>query len=1150
MNQQTRVAQVLEGPERAELLALLLQREGVSTAPTIRIIPDPSRETEPFPLTDIQQVYYIGRSSNFDLGGIAAHGYSERDIPGLDIRRLERAFQKAIDRHAMLRAIIQPDGKQRILKEVPNYQIATQDLQALQGDFLDAELNRTRAALSHQVVDVTRWPLFEVRASLLPHQMIRLHLSIDILIFDAWSLRVLYRDIYRYYWQEDIQLPALELSFRDYVLAEHRLKEMPAYKVAWDYWRPRLPNLAAPDLPLAVSLSSINRPRFERLSGHLNPLLWQRLKTEASHRGLTPSGVLLAAFSDVIATFSSSVHFTINLTLFNRRPLHPQVDEIVGDFTSITLLEVDQMEASFELRARKLQTRLWQDIEHNAVSGVELLRELNRLREGTILMPVVFTSLLGMPTFREQADGDKATRKINPRGGAAYGISQTPQVILDHQVAELQEALHFNWDILAEAFPQGFVEAMFGSYCDLLDRLATTDAAWRATTVSLLPVDQLKLFEEANMTAGLIPKGTLHGAFLERAFLQPSAPAVITPAVTLTYGDLESRSDVIAAHIQRQGIKGNHLVAIVMDRGWEQVVAVLGVLRAGAAYLPVDPSSPKMRLNHLLEEGGVELVLTQSWLETSIAWPEQVRTIAVDQQGQRLDGEKRPTVAVGSEDLAYVIYTSGSTGRPKGVMIDHRGALNTILDVNRRFSVGAQDRCLAISSLSFDLSVYDIFGPLAAGGSILMPRPSEVPDPSHWLEFCIQHRVTIWNSVPALANLVVEESVGWPEGSLSTLRLALLSGDWIPLTLPDRLKALAPNVQTISLGGATEVSIWSIFKHVQTILPQWSSIPYGRALTNQRFHVLNEMMEPSPVWVPGYLYIGGAGLAIGYWHDAARTSMAFVPHPITGERLYRTGDLGRWLPDGEIEFLGRRDSQVKIRGYRIELGEIEAKLLEHPSVKQAAVSAIGDRHGTKKLAAYVVMYDAVEIDFHQFLSDSLPAYMIPAHFVSLPSLPLTPNGKIDRKALPAPEGAPAKADFVAARTPLEKILADIWQEALALTQQVGIHDNFFELGGDSLLGTRMVVRLQQALNITLPLKLLFERSTIADLVDLGSTANVTRTSKQATNGSESIQFHLRLLAEATSDSDLSNRVHMLRWARQKDDHSEPFSENDHDEGVL
>src|SRR6185295_17067551 len=366
-------------------------------------------------------------------------------------------------------------------------------------------------------------------------------------------------------------------------------------------------------------------------------------------------------------------------------------------------------------------------------------------------------------------------------------------------------------------------------------------------------------------------------------------------------------------------------------------------------------------------------------------------------------------------DLAYVIFTSGSTGKPKGVMIDHRGAVNTVLDVNSRFGIGPADRVLALSALSFDLSVWDIFGPLAAGGAIVLPGADRTRDPEHWAERIGAEGVTIWNSVPALLEMMVERLEEEDRSFPATLRLAMLSGDWIPLSLPERARQISPRraLHVISMGGATEASIWSIIYDVGEVEMEWRSIPYGRAMANQTFYVLDDELRPRPTWVPGQLAIGGIGLSVGYWRDPEKTEASFIVHPRTGERLYRTGDLGRWLPSGEIEFLGREDFQVKIRGFRVELGEIETALARHSAVREAVVIALtaspgregGGVPGEKRLVAYLLAEPGASPpdvgDLRGHLRAQLPEYMVPASFHVLDAFPLSSNGKVDRKALPA-----------------------------------------------------------------------------------------------------------------------------------------------------
>jgi len=554
----------------------------------------------------------------------------------------------------------------------------------------------------------------------------------------------------------------------------------------------------------------------------------------------------------------------------------------------------------------------------------------------------------------------------------------------------------------------------------------------------------------------------------------------------MTYAELRRRSRRLGGELQTLGAAPNALIAVVMEKGWEQVVATLGVLYAGGAYLPLDPDLPAERLAYILECAQASIALTQRRVAERIAWPTFVRPIVVD--GDDCDGEGvslLPPVTT-AEDLAYVIYTSGSTGQPKGVMIDHRGVVNTILDVNRRFCISAKDRVFAISSLSFDLSVFDIFGALAAGAAIVVPPHCAASDPSLWLEWMNATGVTIWNSAPALLTLLVDQAETQGAPLQAPLRLALLSGDWIPVNLPTRIRTLAPDVEIISLGGATEASIWSIFYPVGEVSPEWTSIPYGKPLTNQRFYVLDDALAPRPIWATGQLYIGGIGLATGYWRDDEKTNASFIHHPQTGERLYKSGDLGRYLPDGNIEFLGREDSQVKVQGHRIELGEIEAVLEKHPDVRAVVVTVLGERDGEKRLAAYIVANPSSRLSgeaLNAYLATKLPAYMTPALFAFLDALPLSANGKVDRKALPTIERAFSAVDDFSFRDADERRIAQIVEEIVDV-KPISARINLFTLGINSIDAIRIANALFKALHFRPKLDRFLIDPTIANLVDM------------------------------------------------------------------
>jgi amino acid adenylation domain-containing protein len=915
------------------------------------LTPDPAARYEPFPLTEVQQAYWLGRNDVFQLSNVATHSYLELEGEGIDLLRLDQVWRRVIERHDMLRAVFLADARQQILAQVPPYVIEVEDLRRETPEVRGRRLAEIRDRMSHQVLPSDVWPLFEIRSTLLEGRRVRLHISFDLLIADLWSFQILSSEVIRLYRDPQLSLAPLEISYRDLVLADAAFQGSAAYARALEYWQGLLPSLPpGPDLPLARSPGSLQRPHFVRRTRSLEPGRWKALKDRAAAAGLTASGLLLAAFAEVLTVWSKTPRFTINLTQFHRLPWHPQVDEVVGDFTSLILLAVDNSAGGpFEDRARQLQERLWEALDHRLASGVRVLREFAR-RQGQVggaVMPVVFTSGIGL--FPDQPEVD-----LGELGEVVYNISQTPQVWLDHQVIEERGALVYNWDAVEDLFPAGLLDAMFEAYSTLLERLAEEDREWRATPGRLVPQAQLLERTRANGEGPPLTAELLHTLRSGHARQHPGRPALIAPDGSLAYGELDRIVRSLAHRLRELGAARNTLIGVVMDKGWEQVAAVLAVLHAGAAYCPIEATWPKDRRWHLVEHGRIHLVLTQPWLDSSLDWPPGVVRVTVGREPADPSPETSMPPEQAPDDLAYVIYTSGSTGQPKGVMIEHRSAVNTILDVNRRFGVGDGDRVLAISSLSFDLSVYDVFGTLAAGGAIVLPGPEDGREPARLSGILERERVTVWSSVPALMEMMVSYLEGCGGRLPPSLRLVLLSGDWIPLTLPDRIRELAPGARVISLGGATEASIWSIFYPIGPVDPTWRSIPYGRPLSNQTFAVLNEILEPCPAWVPGQLYIGGAGVAKGYWGDEERTRASFIVHPATGERLYRTGDLGRWLPDGNIEILGREDFQVKIHGYRIELGEIETTLRRHHAVHEAVVVASKDGPGDRRLVAYVV----------------------------------------------------------------------------------------------------------------------------------------------------------------------------------------------------
>lgn len=654
----------------------------------------------------------------------------------------------------------------------------------------------------------------------------------------------------------------------------------------------------------------------------------------------------------------------------------------------------------------------------------------------------------------------------------------------------------------ADLFDAATITRMAGHYQALL-RGAVAHPDTRIALLPILPeAEWRQIVVEWNATEVPFPSDScLHQLFEAQAQSLPDKIAVVFEDEQLTYSELNRRANKLAHYLQKLGVGPDTLVGVYMNRSLEMVIGLYGILKAGGAYVPLDPSYPPSRLEFMLEDTQVKVLLTQTALIESFKF-EHLNLVCLDTDWETVTpaSEENPASGVTPEHLAYVIYTSGSTGRPKGAVLNHCGRVSNFCDFNRRYAIGANDRLLGLASLSFDMSAYDIFGTMMAGGTIVIVAAAAILEPGRWAELMVQHDITVWHSVPALLEMLVNYCSDHLDRAPRLLRLALLGGDWIPVSLPDRLKGLIPGVHVVSMGGATEVSMDSTIYDIVDASSAWKSIPYGVPMANQLAYVLDKYLQPVPIGVPCELHLGGIGVGRGYWNRPELTAEKFIPNPfsgIAGDRMYKTGDLARHpaARDGNLELLGRMDFQVKIRGYRIELGEIISALAKHPAVKEAVVVAKDEKPGQvgtgKRLVAYIVpdsKYRPLQSQtarqlvpvWREYLHKCLPEYMVPMAFVLLEALPLSPNGKIDRRALPAPDYSRPELStpFVAPRHPVEEVVAQIWGGVFEFAP-IGVQDNFLELGGHSLMAAKIMAQVRDIFPVTLPLTDFWEAPTVA-----------------------------------------------------------------------
>ncbi|ARS66228.1 non-ribosomal peptide synthetase [Sinorhizobium meliloti] len=1030
-------------------------------------------------LTPMQASYYYGRQDHFSMGGVSSHVY--REIEGVfDAVRLEAALSVVVERHGMLRTRFVDDATQVEVDaaELPLVRIAVADLRDLQPAVQQAARDRTRAEMAHQVLPANKAPLIDVRLSILSDAEMILHVSHDGLIIDGSSAFLFFDDWRRAYVEPEGEglRDALRVSFVDHVRALAAAQLAPEYRRARKYWLGQLDTIPAhPQLPLAGNPETMGKPVSVRHGFRIEPKRWSALKAQAVRRALTPTAALAAAYAEVLSLWGAGERFTLNVTLANRLPVHGDIDRVIGNFTDCILLPIEiDTQADFASRAASVQVRLREVLDHRQFSGLDVMREIGR-RAGTgqaAPMPFTFNSTLG-------ADPDGSA--VAAWGNEAYSVSQTPQVWLNAFALESGGALIIQMDSVDALFPEGMIAALNGAYERLLLALAAGDAAWSRIDQELLPQDQLARRRAANDTAVSLPPGRPHARFLEHAAAAPDALAIHCSARHLTYGELRAGACAVARWLKHNRIGSDDLVGIVMHKGWEQIVAILGIGLAGAAYVPIEAGLPAGRIEALLSSGSIRCALVQ---HAAVLHREDTATLTIDdaflEEARHAEADTRPEdfapADAAQSDLAYVLYTSGSTGVPKGVMVTQSNLINLIADTTRRFAISAKDRIIAVSSCSFDLSVFDIFGAFSAGAALVIPDAARAADPAHWLDLATRAGVTMWNSVPAIVELLVEEAVASDRMLPQSLRCVMMSGDRIPATLPARIAALQADIRIVSLGGPTETTVWNILYPIDDPNAIDGPIPYGKPNENNRAYILDAQRRECPDWVPGELHAAGEGVAKGYFGDPALTAVKFFDHDPLHERLYCTGDSARYRPDGNIEILGRVDFQIKLNGYRIDPAEIEAILVKQPGIAAAAVVGRKTRDGPSLVAFLVETGDGTvigECTLTAALEAALPAYMVPQQYVWLERLALTGNGKVDRAFLTStamPDDAPVAVAEAAPTPPteLEAKIIDIWSDILR-NDAIDPVSGFYQLGGTSLSGVRLLARIRKEFGISVPI---------------------------------------------------------------------------------
>jgi amino acid adenylation domain-containing protein len=1060
--------------EKRQLLERYLKTAGLNLSRTV-ILPQ-SRETNKFPLSFAQQRLWF--LDQLEPNSAVYNIPDMQQFSGpLNLAALERSMSELIRRHESLRTTFQSiDGEPvQVIAEAQPRKIEVIDLSHLPRAKREAEAQRMARDEGEVPFDLSRGPLFRFRLVKLEEEEHLLLLTMHHIIADGWSLGVLGRELSALYqafsMDQSSPLEELTIQYADFAVWQRQWLQGETLEKQLAYWREKLGG----ELPVLDLLTDRPRPPVQTYRGSaeeriLSAEVTERLKQVSTENGATLFMTLLAAFNVVLWRYTRQQDILIGSPIANRN--RTEIEGIIGFFVNtLVLRSTVNPEMSFrEFLAQVRETTLGA-YGHQDVPFERLVEELQP--ERTLNRPPLFQVMLTLQTWEEMhLDGLEMTSMNTKREVTKFDLS----LFLSETEIGLYSWGAYNTDL----FDGSTIARLLKHFHTLLEEIAANPDA-RLSELSLMTTEERQQFEQWNQTQSEYEREKCVHQLVElQASRQPNALAVVYGEKQISYGELNRRANRLAHYLRAHGVGLEIRVGVLMERSANWIVALLGILKAGGVYVPLDGSYPAGRLRFMVEDAEIRLLLTQSGQPRI----EASEVVFLDQDWEWLESEstENPENFTQAEDLAYLMYTSGSTGQPKGVGVPHR-AINRLVRNTNYVKFDESDRVAQISNASFDAATFEIWGALLNGSRVVVLEKETALSPKELKKQLVEHEISAMFLTTALFN---QTALSRPE-IFASLKYMIFGGDTADPRAVHRVLGEGRPEHLVNAYGPTENTTFTTWYDAQESDIGARMIPIGQPLSNTEVWVLDQQSRMVPVGVPGELCIGGDGLARGYIRRPELTAEKFVPHPYSrnaGARLYRTGDLVRYREDGNIEFLKRMDQQVKVRGFRVELGEIESTLNQYRAVMESIVVDRKDSSGDIRLIAYFVPEVGVEptsLELLTFLQEKLPSYMLPSAFMAIKEIPLTPNGKVDRRALPAPEQIEVStAGFIAPRTEMEQLVAEIWCEILGITQ-VGADSNFFDLGGHSLLATRVMNRIRERCGVELPLRVLFEFPTVVSL---------------------------------------------------------------------
>jgi amino acid adenylation domain-containing protein len=998
----------------------------------------------------------------------------------LNVAVLERSLNEIVRRHEILRttfAVVEGRPVQ-VVADSMHLKLPVIDLRHLPPSEREATAVRLATEDARQVFDLAKGPM--IRTTLLrlgDHDYVFL-LAMHHIISDGWSLGVFCRELGTIYAAfsagRPSPLPELRIQYADFAVWQREWLQGDVRDQQLSYWKGRLGNLPVLQLPTDGPRPAVFSYRGDCIQHVFPRRVLAGLKALMQAEEATLFMVLLAAFQLLLHRYTGQKDVVVGSPIANRN--RAEIEDLIGFFVNTLVMRTDLSgNPSFrELIGRVREVALGayahQDLPFETLVG-ELHPERDLSRNP--LFQVIFQ--VGHAPQQQSSGAGLPLLEVK-RGTAKFDLRV--------DFWEGAQGLEAKFEYSTDLFEPATIRRMMEHFQILLESIVA-DPDRRIGDLRLLSAEEEhRLLVEWNRTDSAYPRqACVHELFEAEAARHPDATAVVYGDTRLTYGELNRWANRIAHRLRELGVEAETLVGLCTERSVETIAGMLGILKAGGAYVPLDAGYPRERLAFMMTDARLKMLLTQRRLLADLAGSD-IAILQLDNPDEIAGyGDQNPPAGTTAANLAYVMYTSGSTGLPKGTCITH-SAINRLVRDTNYVELNASDVMCQASNCSFDAATFEIWGALLNGAQLAGVSRDVTLSPPEFTTYLETHGVTVLFLTTALFNQIAREG----PRAFGSLRYLLFGGESVDPRWPRLVQKVAAPQRLLHVYGPTESTTFASWHPVTDVQDNAETVPIGMPVANTRIYLLDDELRLVPTGVVGELYIGGDGLARGYLNRPDLTAEKFVPDPTSGEcgsRLYRTGDLARHLPDGNIQFLGRRDNQIKIRGYRVELDEIESTLIHHEFVEQAVVVAREDQQGNKRLVAYLVTgaHAPAEGDIKRFLASKLPDYALPASFVLVDALPLNENGKVDRRSLPAPKPVEIDPIEVGARTPVEEVLVGLWREVLG-ADRVSVHDNLFsDLGGHSLLATQLVTRIRNSFEIEFPLQLIFERPTIAEVAE-------------------------------------------------------------------